>query len=725
MDKMKTEDLPNLSPSLKAQAEIADSLLGSLLVVCRIYGIAISKDALIAGLPLREGRMTPGLIKRAAARANLVCNVLKKTLSDIRTEFLPAILILAHEEACLFLGWDAEKKNARVIFPELGDAEVLLSKDELVERYTGYLIVAKPKYTFDQRAPAVNKVHLKHWFWGTLAENSKIYRDIMLAAFLINMFALAMPIFTMNVYDRIVPNRSVETLWVLALGIALVIFADLALRTIRGYFLDWASHRVDIKLTARIMEQVLGARLELRPSSVGSFASNLRAFETVRDFITSATITTLIDIPFALIFIIVMAWISPYMVIPVIVGGIILLVYSFSVQAKMQELSETMFRASAIRNATLIESLVGLETIKALGIEGYMQRKWEKSSHFLTEVGGKLKLLSASINNGANGISQLVNVVMVLLGVYLVINGDLTMGGLIACSQLASRALSPISQSANLMTQYHNATTALTSLNDVMSRPIERPVESNFLSRTSFTGDIEFRDVSFNYPGTEVSALKNVSFKIRAGEHVAVLGRMGSGKTTVQKLILGLYQPTSGAILIDGIDSRQIDPAELRRNIGYVQQDTSLFFGSMRDNIAIGAPHADDAQVLNAANIGGIAEFINVHPKGFDMLIGERGETLSGGQKQGVGIARAMINNPSIVLLDEPTSAMDHSGEEYVKARLKEVSEGKTLMVITHRSSLFDLATRIIVIDNGKVVADGGKEQVIDALRTGKIGKAL
>jgi ATP-binding cassette subfamily C protein LapB len=409
----------------------------------------------------------------------------------------------------------------------------------------------------------------------------------------------------------------------------------------------------------------------------------------------------------------------------VIVGGMILLVYSFSVQAKMQELSESMFRASAIRNATLIESLVGLETIKALGIEGYMQRKWEKSSHFLTEVGGKLKLLSASINNGANGISQLVNVVMVLLGVYLVINGDLTMGGLIACSQLASRALSPISQSANLMTQYHNATTALTSLNDVMSRPVERPAESNFLSRTSFTGDIEFRDVSFNYPGTDVSALKNVSFKIRAGEHVAVLGRMGSGKTTLQKLILGLYQPASGAILIDGIDSRQIDPAELRRNIGYVQQDTSLFFGSMRDNIAIGAPHADDAQVLNAANIGGIAEFINVHPKGFDMLIGERGETLSGGQKQGVGIARAMINNPSIVLLDEPTSAMDHSGEEFVKARLKEVSEGKTLIVITHRSSLFDLATRIIVIDNGKVVADGGKEQVIEALRTGKVGKAL
>ena len=710
---------------IKATNEVVDSLLGSLLVVCRMHGIATSKDALIAGLPLQQGRITPGLAKRAAERANLVCNVLKKSLNAIRGEFTPAILLLQEEEACLFLGWDADKKNARIIFPELGDAEVLVPMQELAERYAGYVIVAKPKFTFDQRAPAVGNVHLKHWFWGTLAENSRIYRDVMWAAFLINMFALAMPIFTMNVYDRIVPNRSVETLWVLVAGIALVIFADVALRTIRGYFLDWASHRVDIKLTARIMEQVLGTRLELRPTSVGSFASNLRAFETVRDFITSATITTLIDIPFALIFIIVIAWISPYMIIPVIVGGFLLLLYSFSVQAKMQELSETMFRASATRNATLIESLVGLETIKALGIEGHMQRKWEQSAHFLTQVSGKLKLLSASITNGANGITQLVNVILVLLGVYLVIQGDLTMGGLIASTMLAGRALAPIAQSAGLMTQYHNATTALTSLDTVMSKPVERPVDSKFLSRTSFAGDIEFRDVSFDYPGTEVNALRNVSFKVRAGEHIAILGRMGSGKSTLQKLILGLYQPTSGAIFIDGIDSRQIDPAELRRNIGYVQQDTNLFFGSMRDNITIAMPHADDSQILHAAMVGGIAEFINMHPKGFDMPVGERGETLSGGQKQGVGIARAMVNNPSIILLDEPTSAMDHSGEDLVKARLKEASEGKTLMVITHRSSLFDLVNRIIVIDGGRIVADGGKEQVIEALRTGKVGKAI
>jgi ATP-binding cassette subfamily C protein LapB len=534
-----------------------------------------------------------------------------------------------------------------------------------------------------------------------------------------------MPLFTMNVYDRVLPNRAVETLWVMAIGISLMIVGDLILRSMRSYFLDWASARVDVKLTARIMQQVLGIRLEQRPNSVGSFASNLRSFETVRDFITSATITTLIDIPFGLIFVVVIAWIAWPMVIPVLIGAVLILVYSFSVQTKMHELSETMYRASAIRNATLIESLVGLETVKALGIEGQMQRKWEQSAHFLTEVSSKLRLLSTSINNGASTIQQLINISLVVLGVYLVVNGDMTMGGLIACTMLASRALVPIAQTAGLLTQYHNAATALTSLDEIMNREVERPLDAKFLSRPAFSGNIEFREVSFNYPGAEQDALTKVSFKIKAGEHVALLGRMGSGKSTIHKLILGLYQPTAGAILIDGIDARQIDPAELRRCVGYVQQDTQLFYGTMRDNLTISAQHVDDAAVLAAAHVGGIDEFVNAHPKGFDMLIGERGETLSGGQRQGVGIARAMISNPAMLLLDEPTSAMDHSGEDAIKRRLVETAKNKTLVLISHRSSLYDLVDRIIVIDSGRIVADGPKEQVTEALRNGKVGKAL
>jgi ATP-binding cassette subfamily C protein LapB len=703
----------------------ADSLLDSLVLICRIQGLATSKDALISGLPLRNGKMTPALLKRSAERVNLVVTTLKKPLNKLRPEFLPAILLLKDEEACVLTKLDVVANQASVIFPELGDAEILIPLSELEARCSGYSIVAKVKYTFDQRAPAVGKVRLRHWFWGTLAENSHIYRDIMIAAFVVNMFALAMPLFTMNVYDRVLPNRAVETLWVMAIGISLMIVGDLILRSMRSYFLDWASARVDVKLTARIMQQVLGIRLEQRPNSVGSFASNLRSFETVRDFITSATITTLIDIPFGLIFVVVIAWIAWPMVIPVLIGAVLILVYSFSVQTKMHELSETMYRASAIRNATLIESLVGLETVKALGIEGQMQRKWEQSAHFLTEVSSKLRLLSTSINNGASTIQQLINISLVVLGVYLVVNGDMTMGGLIACTMLASRALVPIAQTAGLLTQYHNAATALTSLDEIMNREVERPLDAKFLSRPAFSGNIEFREVSFNYPGAEQDALTKVSFKIKAGEHVALLGRMGSGKSTIHKLILGLYQPTAGAILIDGIDARQIDPAELRRCVGYVQQDTQLFYGTMRDNLTISAQHVDDAAVLAAAHVGGIDEFVNAHPKGFDMLIGERGETLSGGQRQGVGIARAMISNPAMLLLDEPTSAMDHSGEDAIKRRLVETAKNKTLVLISHRSSLYDLVDRIIVIDSGRIVADGPKEQVTEALRNGKVGKAL
>jgi ATP-binding cassette, subfamily C, bacterial LapB len=701
-----------------------DSLLGCLLLVCRGHQIATTKDALIAGLPLRHGKMTPALFKRAAQRLNLSVSILKKPLQQIPTAYLPVTLLLKNDEACKLARIDVAANTAWVIFPELGDAETQIRLDELVERYSGYFIVTKQKYVFDRRAPEVGKVRLRHWFWSSLAENKRIYRDVMVAAFIVNVFALAMPMFTMNVYDRVVPNRAIETLWVLGLGVLIILLGDLTLRMMRAYFLDWASARIDIKLSARIMEQVLGIHLDQRPNSVGSFAANLRSFESVRDFITSATITALIDLPFGLIFILVIAWINPYMVIPVVTGGLIMLIYALSVQTKMHELSETMYRAGALRNATLIESLVGLETIKSLGIEGNMQRKWEHSVSYLSEVGSKLRLLSTSINNGSNAISQITNVVIVLLGVYLVADGNLTMGGLIASTMLASRALAPIAQTAGLLTQYHTASTSLQSLDEIMKKSVERPVDSNFLSRPAFRGDIEFREVSFQYPGTEEMALTKVSFKIKAGEHVALLGRMGSGKSTIHKLILGLYKPTEGAILIDGIDARQIDPAELRRSIGYVQQDTHLFYGTMRENITMRYPHADDGSVLSAAHIGGIDEFVNAHPKGFDLLVGERGETLSGGQKQGVGIARAFINRPSIVLLDEPTSAMDHSGEDAVKKRLTEATQNSTVVVISHRSSLFDLVSRIIVIDSGRIVADGNKSEVIDALRAGKIGKA-
>jgi ATP-binding cassette subfamily C protein LapB len=526
------------------------------------------------------------------------------------------------------------------------------------------------------------------------------------------------------VYDRVVPNYGLETLWMLAGGVLLVLGLDYILRLLRGYFIDLASARIDIKLSTMIMERVLGMRMMDKPASVGSFAATLRSFESIRDFIASATVTAVIDLPFALLFVLVVAWISWPLVFLPLVGAVGILIYSYIVQHKMLELSESTFRATAQRNATLVESLTALETIKAHGGEGQMQEKWEKSAAFLARVSSQLRLLSSSAVNGTATFQQFVSLITVVAGVYLIHAGMLTMGGLIACTMLMGRAMAPLAQIVALLMQYQNARLALQSLEQTMSRPGERSGEAAFVHRPEMRGEIEFREVAFAYGAQGEPALKNVSFRIKPGDHVVVIGRVGSGKTTLQKLMLGLYAPTEGAVLVDGVDLRQLDPADLRRNVGYVEQDAMLFYGSLRDNITVGAPYADDRTVIEAAAVGGLSEFVNRHPQGFDMLIGERGDSLSGVQRQGVAIARAVLLDPPMLLLDEPTSSMDFSTEAQFKERLRRYAEHKTLVIVTHRTSLLDLATRIIVVDNGRIVADGPKDQVVEALQSGRIGRS-
>ncbi len=701
-----------------------DALLGCLLVVARTHGQSVTADAVLAGLPLERGRLTPALFERAAHRAGLASRIVRQALDHIEPALLPAVLLLQGEQACVLLACDAATGACEVVFPELGESTVALTVDALRARYAGVTLYARPQHRFDARTPQIKGTRAGHWFWSVMAENRRLYRDVLVAALIINVFALALPLFSMNVYDRVVPNNAIETLWALSVGVLIVVCADFGLRTLRGYFVDLAGARADVKLSSAIMEKVLGLRMEVRPDSAGSFASNLRAFESVRDFISSATVTAFIDVPFALLFLVVIGWIAWPMVIPFVVGIALLLLYSLTVQRKMHALAETTYRASAQRNATLVEGLIGLETVKALGAESVIQAKWEKSAALVASVGARLRLLAATSSNGALWVQQMVSLSTIVIGVYLIHDGLLSMGGLIACYLLSSRAMAPIGQVAGLLVQYHSAATAFESLEELMKRPVERPQDKSFLSRPRLRGDIEFRNVSFAYGEDDVPVLRDVAFAIRAGERVGILGRIGSGKTTLEKLILGLYQPTGGAVLVDGIDLRQLDPAELRRNIGYVPQDVTLFYGSLRDNIVMGMPQADDDKVVRAARIAGIGEFVDSHPHGYGMLVGERGESLSGGQRQGVAIARAMIADPPILLLDEPTAAMDHASEEAVKQQLRRHADGKTLIVITHRTSLLDLVDRIIVVDAGRIVADGPKAQVVEALRQGRIGRA-
>jgi len=718
--------MPNSDVSGVANAPqtAADELLACLQIIARTHGEAATRDALMAGLPAEHARLTPSLFARAALRAHLSSQLVTTPLAKLNDALLPAVALLQDDRACVVLGFNAERDQFQVIYPELVESTVTVPLSALEADYIGTTIYARPTQRYDARTPQVRAGRHGHWFWGVIAESTPLYRDVLLAALLANTFALGMPLFIMNVYDRVVPNHAFETLWVLALGLSIMLVSDLVLRTLRVRFVDLASSRADVKLSAFIMERVLGMRMEQRPASAGSFAANLRAFESVRDFIGSATVVAFIDLPFALIFMVVIAWISWTMLIPLVIGAAVMVLYALIVQGRMHELAETTYRAGAQRNATLIEGLVGFETIKALAAEAPIQRKWEKSAALLARVGAQLRLLSSTASNTSAFVQQFINLAIVIIGVYLIAERNLTLGGLIACTMLASRAMAPVGQVVGLLVQYHTADTALTSLNEMMAREVERPADTAFISRGRLKGAIEFRDVSFTYPGQSAPSLRKLSFGIKPGEKIAILGRIGSGKTTLEKLILGLYQPTEGAVLVDGIDLRQLDPAELRRQIGYVQQDVMLFYGSLRDNIALGAPLADDAAIVKAAEIGGILSLVNQHPKGFDMLVGERGESLSGGQRQGVAIARAVINDPPILLLDEPTSSMDFSSEDDIKRRLTAFSKDKTVILISHRTSLLELAERIIVMDGGRIVADGPKEQVVTALRQGRIGKA-
>ncbi|WP_157670975.1 type I secretion system permease/ATPase [Chitinibacter sp. GC72] len=700
-----------------------DPLLDCLVELTRLHGEPWTAQALAAGLPLVENRLTPSLLPRAASRAGLSARVLRQGLNEIPERLYPTIILLHDQRACVLLE-KLPDGRFRVRMPETAEAVEVFSDAELAAQYSGIAIIVRPRFRFDLRTPELGQIRERHWFWGAMYDNWRIYRDALIAALLINIFALAMPLFSMNVYDRVVPNHAIETLWVLALGAGLILGFDFVLRTARGYILDVASKRIDISLSALIMERVLGVKMSAKPASVGSFTANLRAFESVRDFIASASITTLVDLPFVLIFFLVLIWISPWLVLPPLIGALLIVGFSWLAQAKMNQMVELTQRAAAQRNATLVESMVGLETIKIMSAEGEMQRRYERATRFLAQIGGRLKLLSTTTVNFAQAIAQLVSIVIVIVGVYLLVEGKITMGGIIAASMLAGRAMAPLGQVAGLLMQYQNAKTSLGAVESHMQMPIERPANSSFLHRDSFRGEIEFRNVTFRYPDRDDIALKNVSFKMQAGEKVGVIGRVGSGKTTIEKLILGLYQPEEGAVLIDGIDTRQIDPAELRRAIGFVPQDPLLFFGTLKQNIALGNASADDAQVLAAAELAGIAEFVNANPRGFDMQIGERGDSLSGGQRQAVSIARAVLNDPPMLILDEPSSAMDHQSEERLKQRLRTYLAGKSMLLVTHRTSLLELVDRLIVIDQGQVMADGPKAQVVEALQQGRIGKA-
>lgn len=699
-----------------------DPLLECLLFFTKYENSPRTAEELVAGLPLVNDKLTPELFSRAAKRANLQSKIVYRPIKRIPLLVLPVILVLKNNQACVLEHIDLTNNQAQIILPVSGkNSSITLSIDELTEQYSGFAFFINQEYQFDSRTPEVLVTHNKHWFWGTIWNSAGIYRDVLLASFFINLFVIASPLFVMNIYDRVVPNNAIETLWVMATGVSLVFFFDYILKIVRGHYLEIAGKKSDIVLSAIIFEKVMSLKMEVMPESVGAFSSNLKEFDSVRNFLTSITMTTLIDLPFFILFLLVIYYIAGMLVIVPIIAVAVIIVYGFILHFPLKKIVESTYRASAQKNATLIESMNSVATLKTHNAEGLVQRRWEQACGYIAKQSVKARNLSNSINYTSAFVQQLAMVAIIILGVYLIAEKELTMGALIATVMLSSRSIQPMAQVANLTANFQQTKMALSTLNDIMQLDIERDENKSYIHRATFKGGLEFKNVSFKYPGQDENVLSGINIKIKPGEKVAFIGRIGSGKTTLEKLIMGLYSTTEGSVKIDDLDIQQIDPANLRRNIGYVPQDIDLFHGTVRENIALKAPYIPGDEIIRVAKIAGVDQFVNQNPSGFDMKVGERGEGLSGGQQQSIAIARSLIMSPPILVMDEPSNSMDNATEAELLNRLEKEIEDKTFVLVTHRASLLKLVDRIVVVEHGRVLADGPKEQVLDALKQGKI----
>lgn len=698
-------------------------LLDCLVLYTKLNRQPFSKEALIAGLPIEDEKVSPDIFIRAAERANLIASFKERPLPNISNLVLPCILVLSKNQACILEQIDLSTKTARIILPEAEEGTLTVNLSQLEEDYTGYAVYLTVKIRHDKKTENLLGFQEGHWFWSTLWTSKSIYRDVLIASIVINLFVLATPLFVMNVYDRIVPNNAIESLWVLAIGVSVVYLFDVLLKYLRSYFLEVAGKKSDVIMSGKIFEQTLGLTMANRTGSVGAFANILREFDSIRNFFTSGTIASLVDLPFTIIFLLVIFYIAGLIVLVPLSIIIIIMIYSILLKGPIQRSIEATYEANSQKNAVLIETLTAIETIKSLGVEARSQWKWEQAIGEIAKASIRSKMLQSSIGRMTGFMQQISTVVIVLAGVYFITEGNLTMGGLIATVMLSQRAIGPMGQFANLTTSYSQTKTALDSLNELMVKEIERPTNKRFIQHPCFEGRIEFNNVSFTYPRETKQALNQISFIIEPGEKVAIIGRIGSGKSTIEKLILGFYSIDEGAILIDGIDISQLDPAELRRNINYVPQDVTLFSGDVRDNISYKAPYIDDKAILKAAKLAGVDDFIKQHPSGYSLKVDEGGKSLSGGQRQSIAVARALLLDSPIYLFDEPTNAMDAKTEQIMIDRLKKGTLNSTTLLVTHKMSLLQLVDRLMVMDNGKMIADGPKQTVLEALKTGKISK--
>lgn len=705
-----------------------DALAHAIAWLTRHHGQERTPESLLTGLPI-QGRVGPDQALRALREAGFNAGLVQRSVAELHHLLLPAVLLLKEGDACIVVARHAaDAKRYDIVMPGREHHACSAHEDELAAEYTGLALVATPQPRAASVNAGVDAVHdpATHWLWGTLRRFVPHYRASLLASMLSNVLMLVTGVATSVIYDKVIPHQAMTTLSALAVACALAMAFDLVARQLRAHLIDSAGRKADLIVGAMLFRQTLALRMEHRPRSSGAFSHTLSQVEQVREFFSSTTMAALSDLPFIVLFVAMTFVIGGPLGWVLVVAIPLLLLMSALIQGALRRAMSANLKQQADLHGVLVEAVDGMEDIKAAGAQGRFLRRYEEA----TTAAADSMLRSRRIGSWTSSISavsqQLVTMVILVWGVILIGDKAISSGALIASVMFATRALAPLSSVVQLATRYQGARAAMMALDDVMKRPVEREAGRVYTPQRELSGRIGLVDVGFSYPaesgssgssGSDAPAvLRGVTLRFEPGERVALLGRIGSGKSTILRLLAGLYQPGEGLVDVDGMDLRQIDPADFRARVGFVSQDPRLFQGSLRDNVLLDRPGADPARLAEVARLTGLDRLLASHPQGWELPVGEAGNLLSGGQRQLVALARCLVTRPRILLMDEPTSSMDAQSEVAFLRQLKAACGDCTLVMVTHRPAVLELVQRVLVVDAGRVVLDGPKAQVLAAL---------
>ncbi|MGH8811462.1 MAG: type I secretion system permease/ATPase [Advenella sp.] len=649
-------------------------------------------------------------------------DLMLRDLADIPQLAMPVVVILKNEEAAVITAITGRGKAREYRLQQFDGISQVVTYEQLNECYLGYCWFIKPRVSIDARSELPEYEMPKAWFFKVIWRFRKYYYQVIISTFMINFLALVSSLYVMNVYDRVIPNKSYDTLWVLSIGVIIAILFEFIAKLIRGHLTDIAGKKADLIISTALFRRVMSVNLKDRPASAGSYASNLREYESVRDFMTSASLLTLVDFPFLLLFVGVIALVGGKLaLVPLCIIPIVILVGILAQMPLSKYINESM-KESSQRQGLAVEAIDGIETLKTNNALNWAQKRWDHYTAKASASSIKVKDTSNFVVYFSVMLQQLNTVILVLVGTYLIHSPDpsskITMGALIASVILSGRALSPLGQIAGLATRFQQAWLALKVANGIVERQTERDSSRNYVTLKQVQGHLSFNSVSFTYHKEMPPVVSHFNLQIRPGEKVGILGKIGSGKSTSLKLGLGLYEPDQGSVTLDGVDLRQIDPNFLRYQILLLEQNPHLFLGTLRENLDLARADgfSSDQDLLRALSRFGLDQIIRHHPRGLDMPIGEGGLGLSGGQRQVVALARMTLRSPRIVLLDEPTTGLDQASERQALQSIAHWAANKTLLVVTHRPQVLHIVNRIVVVDQGKVVMDGPREAVLQRL---------